>query len=125
MTEVDEVSERVEVSANKLQILIAQSQENKEKFLKQIAQLESQLRAQDEKIKLYENSIQRLKLTKNLQNSRRNGEGSKKILEELNKSKKFDEWFSENKTKLVEEMYNKNYKSEVEELKSKLEHMFQ
>jgi hypothetical protein len=123
MAEFDETSERVEVSANKLQILIAQSQENKEKFVKQIAQLESQLKAQDEKIKLYENSIQKLKLMKNLKNSR-NGEGSKKILEELNKSKKFDEWFSENKNKLVEEYYNKQYKSEVDDLKYKLEHIF-
>ena len=123
MAEVNEVSEHVEVSANKLQILIAQSQENKEKFLKQIAALESQIKAQDEKIKLYENSIQRFRLMKNVQNSR-NGEGSKRILEELNKSKKFDEWFNENKNKLIEELYNKQYKNEVEDLKHKLEHMF-
>jgi predicted RND superfamily exporter protein len=123
MADVNEVSEHVEVSANKLQILIAQSQESKEKYVKQMAHLESQLKAQDEKIKLYESAIQRLKLVKNVQQSR-NGEGSKRILEELNKAKKFDEWFSENKDKLVEDLYNKQFKTEVDDLKHKLEHLF-
>ena len=123
MAEVDEVSERVEVSANKLQILIAQSQENKEKYLKQIAELESKMRAQDEKLKTYESAVQRMKLMKNMKSSR-NGEGSKRILEELQKAKEFDTWFAENKNKLVEKIYNQQYKNEVETLKQQLESLF-
>ena len=40
-------SEQVEVSASKLQMLVASQQENKEKHLKEVAQLKAQLKAKE------------------------------------------------------------------------------
>lgn len=120
MTEsVTAESEQVEVSASKLHMLIAAQQENKEKHLKEVAQLKAQLKAKEMEIKLYDDAIHKMKMMKHTK-SMKAGDNTRKVLEEMHKSKKFDEWYEQNKEKLIEEEYNKNHKAEVEALRNKL-----
>lgn len=112
-------SEQVEVSASKLQLLIASQQESKEKHLREVAQLNARLRAKEAELKLYDDALQRMKLTRKSK-STKSGANTQRVLEEISKSKKFDEWYEQNKEKLIEEEYNKNHKFEVEELRNKL-----
>ena len=112
-------SEQVEVSASKLQMLIATQQENKEKHLREVAQLKAQLKAKEMEIKLYDDAIHKMKMMRHSK-SVKAGDNTRKVMEEMSKSKKFDEWYEKNKEKLIEEEYNKNHKAEVEALKNKL-----
>lgn len=112
-------SEQVEVSASKLQMLIATQQENKEKHLREVAQLKAQLKAKEMEIKLYDDAIHKMK-TMRQSKSVKAGDNTKRVMEEMSKSRKFDEWYEKNKEKLIEEEYNKNHKAEVEALRNKL-----
>ena len=112
-------SEQVEVSASKLQMLIATQQENKEKHLKEVAQLKAQLKAKEMEIKLYDDAIHKMKTMRHSK-SLKAGDNTKRVMEEISKSRKFDEWYEKNKEKLIEEEYNKNHKAEVEALRNKL-----
>ena len=112
-------SEQVEVSASKLQMLVAAQQENKEKHQKEVAQLKAQLKAKEQQIKLYDDAINKLKLKKDTK-SAKSGDCTRKVIDEINKSKQYDEWCEKNKERLIEEEYNKNYKAEIEFLKNKL-----
>lgn len=112
-------SEQVEVSASKLQMLVSKHHESKEKYLMEIAQLKAQIRARDEQINLYDNAILKLKLKKDTR-STKTGDNTRKVLEELNRTRQFDEWIEKNKDRLVDEEYNKNYKADVDLLRHKL-----
>lgn len=114
--------EQVEVSASKLQLLIANCQELKEKQAKEISKLKGQLKACEEKIDLYENTIEKLKTMKPSKTPR--GEGTKKVIAEITKTREFDEWYEENKDKLIDEQYKRYYKYEVDELKERLNKLF-
>ena len=111
-------SEQVEVSASKLQLLLATQQEEKEKHLREVSQLRAQIKARDESIKLYDDAIKHLQLSK--KSKQKSGENTKRVIDEINKAKQFEEWYEKNKDKLIEEEYNKNHKAEVELLKNKL-----
>lgn len=115
-------SEQVEVSANKLQILIASQQENKEKHLKEVAQLKAQLKAKDLQIKMYDDALVKLQTMKRSK-AVKSGDTTRKVMEEMNKTRQFDEWYEKNKEKLIDEEYNKNYRADVELLKNKLSKM--
>ena len=116
-----EVSEQVEVSANKLQILMAQHQTYKENAVGEIARLKAQLKSKEEQIRLCLDALNQMKMMKNTKT--KNG-GTDKIMEEMAKSKNFDNWLAEHKEELVDKEYEKYYKREVDELNKKLEQMF-
>lgn len=122
---VSETSEQVEVSANKLQVLIANQLEYKEQCTKEMTKLRGQLKAKDEQLRLYNDAINKLKMMKMQKSSHTNGVGTKRVMDEMSKSRQFDKWFEENKNALVEKEYDEHYKSEVEELRSKLNSLLQ
>ena len=112
-------SEQVEVSASKLQMLIAANQESKEKHLKEVAQLKAHLKAKEIEIKLYDDAINKMKTMKRSKSAKA-GDNTRKVMEEMNKAKQFDEWYEKNKDRLIEEEYNKNHRADVELLRNKL-----
>lgn len=118
-TSIVEESEQVEVSANKLQMMIAQHQEYKENIAKEMAKLKGQLKAREEQIKLYSSAIDQIQISKQTKSAHA-GEGTKKLTEVMTKAKEFDEWYEKNKEELIEKEYAKFYKQEVDELKEKL-----
>jgi hypothetical protein len=115
-----EISEQVQVSANQLQMLLDKLQKEKQKYVELSSQYEAKLKAKEAEIKMYDDTIQKIKLTKP-----KPAGSSSKILEQMEKSKKFDEWYEQNKHKLVDEEYAKNYEHEVNQLKDKLSRMFE
>lgn len=117
-------SEQVEVSANKLRTMISNNQEIKEKYLNECAQLKAQLRAKDEKLKVYADAVDKLKSMK-LSKQHNDGSGTKKLLEEIAKSKQLDKWYEENKDKLIEDEYDRLYKKEVDDFKNSISKMFE
>lgn len=112
-------SEQVEVSASKLRWLVMMQQEHKEKHAQEIARLKAYIRGQDEKLKLCDNAIRQLKLGKDTKRAK-NGDTAKKMMDEIQKAKQFDDWYEKNKEKLIEDEFNKNFKADVELFKSKL-----
>lgn len=116
-----ETSEQVEVSANKLQILMAQHMSYKENSVKEIAKLKAQIKAREEQIKLCMDALNQMKMMKS---SRTKGVGTEKIMQEMTKAKEFDTWLAEHKDEMVDKEYEKYYKQEVDELSKKLEQMF-
>lgn len=114
-------SEQVNVSASKLEILISKQQTDKEKHARDIAKLKAELMAKEEAIKMYDETLQKMKLTHKTKSQ--NGAGSKRIQEELNKARQFDEWYEKNRDKMIEEEYNKNHKFEIDSLRDKLSKM--
>lgn len=120
MTETPTIeSEQVEVSANKLQLLITNQQEAKERHYKEIAQLKATIKARDLEVQMYEDAIKKLQLNKQSHSSKQNA-SSRRIMEDISKGKLLDEWYEKNKEKLIEEEYNKNHKNDVESLRAKL-----
>ncbi len=119
MTDNISESEQVEVSASKLQLLLASHHEFKEKHLKEVAQLNAKLKAKEQEIKLYNDAIQKLGTMKKQKNVR-TGDNTRRVIDEINKSKEFDKWYDDNKNRLIEEEYEKNYKSEVDKIQEKL-----
>jgi hypothetical protein len=115
-----EVSEQVQVSANQLQMLLAKLQEEKQKYAETISQYEAKLKSKETQIKLYDDAIQKVKLAKP-----KTVGNSSRILAEIEKSKKFDEWYEKNKDKMIDDEYSKNYEREVNQLKEKLSKMFE
>jgi hypothetical protein len=117
-----EISEQVEVSANKLQILMSQHMAYKENAVKEIAKLKAQLKAKEEQVRLCMDALNQMKIMK--ASRAKNGVGAERIMQEMTKSKQFDTWLAEHKDELVEKEYEKNYKQEVEDFSRKLEQMF-
>lgn len=116
-------SEQVEVSANALQQLLANRQDDKEKYAREICQLNAIIKAKETEIDAYETALKKMSLNKK-SNSSHKSENSKKIIEELDKTRKFEKWFIENKDKLIEEEYNKSHKAEVEALRNRLSKLY-
>jgi len=114
-----EESEQVEVSASKLHLLLASQQETKKKCVEQIAKLQAEIKAKDEKIGLYDNALKKMQMMKHTK-STVSGENTRKVIEEMQKSKQFDEWLEKNREKMVDAEYKKNYEAEVELLRKKL-----
>jgi uncharacterized protein HemX len=117
-----EQSEQVEVSANKLQILMAQHQNYKEQSVKEFARLKAQLKAKDEQLRLCMDALNKMKTMKS--SRMKGGVGTERVMKEMSHAKEFDDWLAKNKDKLVEQEYEKFYKSEVDDFSKKLEQMF-
>jgi len=124
MSKIPESSEQVEVSASKLQLILENHARYKEEKVKEIACLEAQLRSKDAQIQIYKEALSKLQNMKMIRNPTSNTCGSKKIMEEINKAKQFEQWYVENKTTLVEKIYTTRYKQDVDDLREQLGKLF-
>jgi membrane protein involved in colicin uptake len=118
-----EESEQVQVSANKLQLLIEKQRQEKEENAKNVARLEARIKACEMEKHAYEDALRKASLMKT--SKAKHVSDNSKIAEEIEKAKKFDEWYEKNKCKLIEEEYTKNYENDVNKLKERLVRMFE
>jgi hypothetical protein len=113
-------TEQVEVSASKLQLLLSKYHEDKTKYSEEISKLMAKIKADEAKMAMYEEVLQKMQLGHKTRSAKR-GDTSRKVTEEIEKINAFDNWYRDNKDKLADECYGKYYAAELDAFKKKME----
>lgn len=110
-------SEQVEVSASKLHYLISNHLELKKKNSEDVSKLKAIIMAKDKQLEMYNEALAQLSSG---YKGKRKGDGTK-MVEEIDKLKKFDEWYEKNRETLIIDEFNKSHRADIDAFRDRLQ----